>query len=131
MLSLGRHRIQLGDLQIEDEPIGRGGFGTVMRGKLKGYASPVAVKRLRSDETQDIRVAKASYCREPSSAITKFALAETGQGDESLVEVRTSERPTANWIPSERGIGPCPDNLPAAGLWECERLPAAKEPQFS
>lgn len=40
--------------------IGKGGFGDVLRGTLVGRASPVAIKRLRSHENQDIRVACVS-----------------------------------------------------------------------
>ncbi|KAG8984000.1 hypothetical protein FRB93_006839 [Tulasnella sp. JGI-2019a] len=59
LMNLGSYRIPLEDLEIDDTSvIGRGGFGVVVCGKLSGYPSVVAVKRLRSDETQDIRVAK-------------------------------------------------------------------------
>ncbi|KAG9024280.1 hypothetical protein FRB95_011724 [Tulasnella sp. JGI-2019a] len=59
LASLGRHHIPLEHLEIDESSvIGRGGFGIVMRGKMLGYHSDVAVKRLKSDETRDIRVAK-------------------------------------------------------------------------
>ncbi|KAG8984002.1 hypothetical protein FRB93_006841 [Tulasnella sp. JGI-2019a] len=59
LMDLGQYRILLQDLEIDETSvIGRGGFGVVLYGKLSGYPSPVAVKRLRSDETQDIRIAK-------------------------------------------------------------------------
>ncbi|KAG9001709.1 hypothetical protein FRB94_004588 [Tulasnella sp. JGI-2019a] len=57
--SLGCYRIPLKHLDIdESSEIGKGGFGVVMRGTMIGYHSEVAIKRLRSDETRDIRVAK-------------------------------------------------------------------------
>ncbi|KAG9014347.1 hypothetical protein FRB94_012753 [Tulasnella sp. JGI-2019a] len=59
LMGLGSHRIPREHLEIDESSvIGRGGFGVVMRGKLFGYRSDVAVKRLRTDETRDIRVAK-------------------------------------------------------------------------
>ncbi|KAG9023989.1 hypothetical protein FRB95_012222 [Tulasnella sp. JGI-2019a] len=59
LINLKRYRISLEDLEIDDgRVIGRGGFGVVLQGTYSRYHSAVAVKRLRSDETQDIRVAK-------------------------------------------------------------------------
>ncbi|KAG8981518.1 hypothetical protein FRB93_008574 [Tulasnella sp. JGI-2019a] len=59
LVGLGGHRIPLEHLEIDESSvIGRGGFGVLMRGKMRDYHSDVAVKRLTSDETRDIRVAK-------------------------------------------------------------------------
>ncbi|KAG9031569.1 hypothetical protein FRB95_002563, partial [Tulasnella sp. JGI-2019a] len=59
LMGLGRHRIPLEHLEIhESSVIGRGGFGVVTRGKMLGYHSEMAVKRLTSDETRDMRIAK-------------------------------------------------------------------------
>ncbi|KAG8987181.1 hypothetical protein FRB94_002101, partial [Tulasnella sp. JGI-2019a] len=59
LADLGQYHIPFERLEIDESSvIGRGGFGVVMRGKLSGYHSEVAIKRLRSDETRDIRVAK-------------------------------------------------------------------------
>ncbi|KAG8993311.1 hypothetical protein FRB94_001754 [Tulasnella sp. JGI-2019a] len=55
--SLGAYRIEYDHLQIDMESeIGQGGFGTVRRGRFREQA--VAVKCLRSDASQDVRVAK-------------------------------------------------------------------------
>ncbi|KAG9031568.1 hypothetical protein FRB95_002562 [Tulasnella sp. JGI-2019a] len=59
MANLERYRIPLEHLEIDQSfEIGRGGFGVVMRAKMLGYHSEVAVKRLKSDETRYICVAK-------------------------------------------------------------------------
>ncbi|KAG9000191.1 hypothetical protein FRB94_005635 [Tulasnella sp. JGI-2019a] len=59
LADLGKHRISLETLEIDEiHVIGTGGFGVVKQGKLSGYPSAVAIKRLRSDDTKDIRVAK-------------------------------------------------------------------------
>ncbi|KAG8989973.1 hypothetical protein FRB94_013836 [Tulasnella sp. JGI-2019a] len=53
------YRILLHHLEINEKGmVGSGGFGVVTQVRLSGYSSPVAVKRLRSDDTKDIRVAK-------------------------------------------------------------------------
>ncbi|KAG9002625.1 Negative regulator of mitotic exit [Tulasnella sp. JGI-2019a] len=59
LAGLGQHRIPLRHLEIDESSvIGRGGFGVVLRGKMFGYHSEVAIKRLQSDGTRDIRIAK-------------------------------------------------------------------------
>ncbi|KAG9021463.1 hypothetical protein FRB95_002063 [Tulasnella sp. JGI-2019a] len=59
LAGLGRHHIPLEHLEIDESSvIGRGGFGVVTRGRMLGYHYDVAIKRLKSDETRDIRVAK-------------------------------------------------------------------------
>ncbi|KAG8978533.1 hypothetical protein FRB93_011042 [Tulasnella sp. JGI-2019a] len=56
--TLGTHHIDYNQLQIDmDSPLGRGGFGVVRRALFDDQM--VAVKILRSDESRDIRVAKA------------------------------------------------------------------------
>ncbi|KAG8986476.1 hypothetical protein FRB94_002793, partial [Tulasnella sp. JGI-2019a] len=62
LANLERLRIPLEHLEIDESfEIGRGGFGVVMHAKMLGYHSAVAVKRLRSDETRDLRVAKVIF----------------------------------------------------------------------
>ncbi|KAG9034282.1 hypothetical protein FRB95_013440 [Tulasnella sp. JGI-2019a] len=59
LAGLGDYRIPREHLEIDESSVvGKGGFGVVIRGRLFGYNSEVAIKRLQSDETQDIRVAK-------------------------------------------------------------------------
>ncbi|KAG9006704.1 hypothetical protein FRB95_000584 [Tulasnella sp. JGI-2019a] len=59
LADLGQHHIPLETLDIDERNvIGRGGYGVVTRGTFSGYPLPVAVKRLRSDNTKDMRVAK-------------------------------------------------------------------------
>ncbi|KAG8987707.1 Interleukin-1 receptor-associated kinase 1 [Tulasnella sp. JGI-2019a] len=59
MANLKRYRIPLEHLEIDQSfKIGRGGFGVVIRAKMLGYHSEVAVKRLKSDKTRYICVAK-------------------------------------------------------------------------
>ncbi|KAG9024558.1 hypothetical protein FRB95_011356 [Tulasnella sp. JGI-2019a] len=56
---LGTYRIDYNQLEIDmDSLLGQGGFGVVRRARFEGQV--VAVKILRSDESRDIRVAKAS-----------------------------------------------------------------------
>ncbi|KAG8989972.1 hypothetical protein FRB94_013835 [Tulasnella sp. JGI-2019a] len=59
LADLGMYCIPLQNLEIDErDMIGSGGFGVVTQGRLSGYPSAVAVKRLRSDDAKDIRVAK-------------------------------------------------------------------------
>ncbi|KAG9037767.1 hypothetical protein FRB95_004053 [Tulasnella sp. JGI-2019a] len=54
--SLGTYRVEYDHIEIDMEnELGRGGFGTVRRGRFREQL--VAVKCLRSDESKDIRVA--------------------------------------------------------------------------
>lgn len=61
---LGHFRINEDRLVIDkNSVIGKGGYGIVYLGELldpSGSTSKVAVKQLRSDETQDLRVALVS-----------------------------------------------------------------------
>ncbi|KAG9008735.1 hypothetical protein FRB93_006281 [Tulasnella sp. JGI-2019a] len=55
---LGSLQVKRGHIVIEETAvIGSGGFGVVLRGTLLGRSSPVAIKRLRSYESNDVRVA--------------------------------------------------------------------------
>ncbi|KAG8992024.1 hypothetical protein FRB94_012034 [Tulasnella sp. JGI-2019a] len=56
--ALGAYQLEYSQLEIDmDSLLGRGGFGVVRRARFDGQI--VAVKILRSDESSDIRVAKA------------------------------------------------------------------------
>ncbi|KAG8984003.1 hypothetical protein FRB93_006842 [Tulasnella sp. JGI-2019a] len=112
LTDLGQYRILLQDLVIDEAYIiGKGGFGVMAYGKLSGYPSPVAVKRLRSDEAQDIRVAKR-LVREMKA----WSKLRHSPPDRVLLEREFEHGPNCVPNPAQR---------------KCERLSGASKPKRS